>query len=284
MKLLYTILTISALTAAVPLKAQKPELTVDTKTACTDKSVVTVKVDKVHTPFKYITVKFGDGKYSYITDMDKELKHIYLEEGSKTITYQTFYEGKEPDEETTLETITVGVTPDLSLYDDTKSAKLVASSTNAASYTWYAVDRKGTEKELQDKEPELNYLESGEYKVVVTSKDGCTTEDSKTVSYQKNQLADFSSIIVANNIITPNNDGINDVLYIEDLDGYEEPCEVMIFNKHGKTVYENRNYSNTDGFKGLDESGNDLFAGTYYFVIKSKGRRGVTGFVDIIRQ
>lgn len=46
MKLLYTLITISALTAAVPLKAQKPELSTDTKTACTDKSVVTVKVDK----------------------------------------------------------------------------------------------------------------------------------------------------------------------------------------------------------------------------------------------
>ncbi|MBQ3658487.1 MAG: gliding motility-associated C-terminal domain-containing protein [Bacteroidales bacterium] len=284
MKLLYTLITISALTAAVPLKAQKPELSTDTKTACTDKSVVTVKVDKVHTPFKYITVKFGDGKYSYITDMDKELKHIYLEEGVKKITYQTFYEDKDPDEEETLETVTVGITPELSLYDDAKSAKLVANSSNATAFTWYVIDRKGSETELQTKDSELNYLESGEYKVVVTSKDGCTNEDTKTVSYQKNQLADFSSIIVVNNIITPNNDGINDVLYIEDLDGYDEPCEVKVFNKHGKAVYENPNYSNTDGFKGLDEKGNDLFAGTYYYVIKSKGRRGVSGFVDIIRQ
>ena len=86
-----------------------------------------------------------------------------------------------------------------------------------------------------------------------------------------------------NNVITPNNDGINEVLCIEDVSEYENPCIVKVFDKRGKLVYENNNYTNTDGFKGLDDNGNELFAGTYYYVIKTLGRKGVTGFVDVIR-
>jgi gliding motility-associated-like protein len=288
MKFLYTFITIFALSATVPTEAkaqQKPDISVEKpENVCAGQTTVTVKVTKEHTPYKYVKVEFGDNRESYITaDGGRELKHIYLEKGSYEITLQTFYQdGTQDAEKTSVATVTVGMTPDLSLDEDLKTAQLNAVS-NASSFVWYSVDRKGTETKLQNTEAVLNYLESGTYKVEAVSADGCKVSESKSVVYQKNMQADFSAIIVSNNVITPNNDGINDVLAIEDLGEYKEPCEVKIFSKNGKLVYENSNYTNTDGFQGKDDKGNDLFAGTYYYVIKSKGRRGVTGFVDIIR-
>ena len=104
------------------------------------------------------------------------------------------------------------------------------------------------------------------------------------MTYEKQTANTDTQIKVANNVITPGmRDGVNDVLYIEDVTNFTSPCSVKIFDKKGKLVYTNNNYSNTDGFQGRDDDGNELFAGTYYYVIKSQGKKGCTGFVDIIR-
>ena len=234
-------------------------------------------------------IKYGDKKnneeiYSYVFGNNESVEHIYLEKGKYEITYQVWYKDyPDPSDEKSAAKITVGETPDLTLDDDPELAQLIATSSSAPSYSWFTVSRTGDETKLQNVADVLNYKESGKYKVVAESSDGCTAEAVKTVSYQKNLLADLSSIVVVNNVLTPNNDSRNDVLEIEDLGMYENPCEVKIFDKRGKLVFERSKYSNTDGFQGKDDKGNDLLAGTYYYVIKSKGRKGVAGFVDIIR-
>jgi gliding motility-associated-like protein len=125
-------------------------------------------------------------------------------------------------------------------------------------------------------------MESGTYAVTATNDNGCSRTEVVKVKYEQQTDADNTQIKVANNVITPGvRDGINDVLIIEDVDTFV--CSVKIFDKKGKLVYTNNRYSNTDGFKGLDDDGNELFAGTYYYVIKSQGKKGCTGFVDLIR-
>lgn len=66
--------------------------------------------------------------------------------------------------------------------------------------------------------------------------------------------------------ISPNNDGINDFLEIENLDCFPEN-NFKVFNRYGKQVFETRNYDNQSRFfDGSDQSGNELVTGTYFYV------------------
>jgi gliding motility-associated-like protein len=57
-------------------------------------------------------------------------------------------------------------------------------------------------------------------------------------------------------------------------------CEVKVYNRWGKLVYDNKNYNNTwDGTSG----GNPVPEGPYYFVIKTENSGVVKGTVNIVR-
>ncbi len=73
------------------------------------------------------------------------------------------------------------------------------------------------------------------------------------------------------NVITPNGDGSNDVLYIDGLNS-NLVTEIRVINHWGQKVYENKNYSNNWG--GTDSGGNPLPAGNYYYLV----RTGTTTF------
>jgi gliding motility-associated-like protein len=85
--------------------------------------------------------------------------------------------------------------------------------------------------------------------------------------------SDTVAIIVLNdinipNIITPNGDGKNDVLYITGLSSYPN-SELLIFNRWGAEVYRSENYLNTWDGSGLAE-------GTYYYILNRKEPTGGT--------
>jgi gliding motility-associated-like protein len=59
------------------------------------------------------------------------------------------------------------------------------------------------------------------------------------------------------NVITPNSDNINDLLFIENLDYY--PGAVFrVFNRWGQKVYESNDYQNNWG-------GDELESGSYFY-------------------
>ncbi|MGB4790226.1 MAG: gliding motility-associated C-terminal domain-containing protein, partial [Bacteroidales bacterium] len=62
------------------------------------------------------------------------------------------------------------------------------------------------------------------------------------------------------NVITPNDDGINDVFYITNIEFYPN-SEIKIYNRWGKKIYENENYQGDWDGKGLDD-------GTYYYIFR----------------
>ena len=69
------------------------------------------------------------------------------------------------------------------------------------------------------------------------------------------------------NVITPNGDGKNDVLYIDGLELYPEHS-LSIFNRWGSEVYRSKGpYKN-------DWNGNGLNEGTYYYLLKVKEKDG----------
>lgn len=89
--------------------------------------------------------------------------------------------------------------------------------------------------------------------LIVSTDEGCNDTITKTVII-------IDDILVFPNVITPNGDNINDVLYIKNADKY--PNNVLqVFNRWGKIVYEQANYDNK-------WNGGNLADGTYYYVFK----------------
>jgi gliding motility-associated-like protein len=107
------------------------------------------------------------------------------------------------------------------------------------------------------------------YTITATNTGGSTTCDVLITVYEG---------ISAPNTITPNGDGINDTWMIPnvaDFAGYE----LTIFNNLGATLYQSSNYNNDWDVK---YKGNDLPAGTYYYVF-IKGSTVHKGFITVLR-
>lgn len=88
------------------------------------------------------------------------------------------------------------------------------------------------------------------------------------------------------NTITPNHDGKNDVLIIPQFPKCDIILnEIKIFNRWGEAVFSRINYENN--WDGTNQSGAELPAGTYYYVLLLKTSSGrlitIKSFVELIR-
>jgi gliding motility-associated-like protein len=80
-------------------------------------------------------------------------------------------------------------------------------------------------------------------------------------------------------LFTPNGDGINDYWELPDLQEWGK-CEVKVYNRWGKLVYDNADYDNLwDG----TSDGKPVPEGPYYFIIKTENAGIVKGNVNIVR-
>jgi gliding motility-associated-like protein len=116
--------------------------------------------------------------------------------------------------------------------------------------------------------------EAGEFELFyfVTNEFGCENE--------------FTTVITVNaelfipNIITPNNDGVNDAWVLGgDLNKIKS---VNILNRWGKVVYASSGYSNSNPFKG-EFNGTLLPDGTYFFVIEFEDISPEKGTLTLLR-
>ncbi|MDQ0640272.1 gliding motility-associated-like protein [Pedobacter sp. W3I1] len=117
--------------------------------------------------------------------------------------------------------------------------------------------------------------ETTTYTVTGTNISGCTTSQSITI----NVLVDYN--LVANNVLTPNGDGFNDVLFFQNIDVY--PINVIkIFDRGGRLLYTKNGYQNEwDG----TINGTALTEDTYYYIIElGKGISPKKGFITVIRR
>jgi gliding motility-associated-like protein len=88
------------------------------------------------------------------------------------------------------------------------------------------------------------------------------------------------------NVITANNDGINDKL---DIEGIYKTCDsysIFFFNRWGSLVYQHQ--LGEEPFKGVTADGNELPDGTYFYKLEflSGGDQQTivkSGFVQLIR-
>jgi gliding motility-associated-like protein len=101
--------------------------------------------------------------------------------------------------------------------------------------------------------------------------------------------------LIIPNVITPNGDGMNDVLGIKKLNP-KRPNELTIYDRWGKTVFHQKNYkcvfkgneylNKEEAFEGLSQSGQKLPEGTYYYAFKYDAIPKVkkyTGTIVILR-
>jgi PKD repeat protein len=217
--------------------------------------------------------KFGDN----IDTWGNNPLHIYQVEGNFTIwMIITTLTG---EQDSISKIITIHPAPKITLVNDIDERSLtVQTGLTEVSFLWYF----GVS--LTDEADSIvYYLETGNYSVVAFN-EFCS--DSVNIFINLDTLPDVEEpeIIIKNNILTPDLvDGANDVLFIQDLGLYSKPVYLSIYNKWGQLVYENQQYTNLGGFTGSDNNGNKLDAGTYYYIVKCEGRKGGSGFVDIIR-
>jgi gliding motility-associated-like protein len=76
------------------------------------------------------------------------------------------------------------------------------------------------------------------------------------------------------NVITPNNDGKNDVFVIDDKLIYSE---LKMYNRWGRNIYESKKYSN-------NWDGSEVAAGVYYYsIIDECNQNEYKGWLQLIK-
>jgi gliding motility-associated-like protein len=114
---------------------------------------------------------------------------------------------------------------------------------------------------------------TGVFGVWVTDSNGCKAfADIRVLLIERKKFGFM-------NVITPNQDGINDQWKIDDIDLYQ-PCKLKIFNRWGDELYSSNDYLNDwDG----TYKGKDLPEGTYYFIMEAADGNIYKGAVNIVR-
>jgi len=129
--------------------------------------------------------------------------------------------------------------------------------------------------------PSHIYTSPGAYQVTLIinslSPDFCTDTTMLFI------YAEDTSFLSFPNVITPNKDGKND--YFEITSHYLDKCSITIFNRWGSVVYESDDI--TFHWYGTNNTGMDVPEGTYYFVLKAKGKDRISyyrkGIITLLR-
>jgi gliding motility-associated-like protein len=124
--------------------------------------------------------------------------------------------------------------------------------------------------------PSHNYTDPGSYWVtLIASNNGC--EDTAVAGLEVKIIIDIP------NVFTPNNDGVNDVIWLQGTN--LELIKMTVYNRWGLSVFssEGRQFS----WSGKNTGGSDCEPGTYYYVIEMNYEDGnvseQTGFFTLIR-
>lgn len=128
-------------------------------------------------------------------------------------------------------------------------------ATGASSFVWRpkeGLDRDSTATPIASPRITTTYIVTG------IDAAGCRNVDSVLV--RVNNEADIDVV----DVITPNGDGLNDVLFIKNIEFYPENS-IIVFNRWGKEIFQRKNYKNDwDG----TINGELLPTGVYFYVVQ----------------
>ncbi|MDO7876266.1 gliding motility-associated C-terminal domain-containing protein [Hymenobacter sp. ASUV-10] len=102
-----------------------------------------------------------------------------------------------------------------------------------------------------------------------------STDATPLFSNSNTTSVDFANTVKTYNIITPNNDGKNDVLVFDNITLYPGNT-LTIFNRWGREVYNTTNYQNNWG-------GTELSGGNYYYLLKLPNGTTTKGWFEIVK-
>lgn len=129
-----------------------------------------------------------------------------------------------------------------------------------------------------------NGLFKGDYHLQYESLSGdCPSLVEITITVDDDCLVLPACSLMVHNAITPNDDGINDIFYIENIENtFCFPTnKVEIYNRWGTLVYETKQYNNADrSFRGLSEGkvtvnkSDALPTGTYFYILEYTNATG----------
>jgi len=174
-------------------------------------------------------------------------------------------------------TLTINALPTVNIVsnkgtDISKGDVAILTATGGVSYSWSTASGiiAGQNTAMLTVRP----AQTTTYTVRITNASGCSSLATITIKVTE----DYK--LVANNILTPNGDGVNDTWIVQNIDMYPSN-EVKIFDRNGREMYNKKGYDNSwNGTIG----GNELTEGTYYYIITYGPDKLVQkGFITIIR-
>ncbi|RMF30089.1 MAG: hypothetical protein D6765_03580, partial [Bacteroidetes bacterium] len=143
--------------------------------------------------------------------------------------------------------------------------RIVLQASGALSYEW--LDLESYRLNAYDiPNPRARVTHNTTFVVRLTDANGCTYLDSVNVAVLSNPL-DFVTPI---NTLTPNGDGINDVLEFEGLEKFSNNS-LKVLNRWGNVVFEKLGYQEDEvRFDGTYQ-GKPLPSGTYFYILNLAG-------------
>jgi len=120
--------------------------------------------------------------------------------------------------------------------------------------------------------------EAGSYKVLITQTTGCAASDEFIYSLAINEP--FPDVAKIPNLISPNNDGINDTWIIPQAYVSGTNTEVVIMNSRGEVVLRTNNYlnnwpENPIDFKNINP--------VYYYIITTQNNTTKKGSITVVK-
>ena len=134
--------------------------------------------------------------------------------------------------------------------------------------------------------PDSKYVGIVKFKFVICSalcNSVCDTSEVRIlINADSTNIVTVLDTVQVPNAITPNGDGKNDYLQIDNLSFYPNN-ELLIFNRWGETVFQAKPYNND--WSGNNQSNSPLPVGTYYYLLRLDVNNGkiLKGDITILR-
>lgn len=204
---------------------------------------------------------FGDGSDTWSREAPK---HKYLSPGNYTVRLVAISDAGEDFIEkqisiTPQPLVQIAVNPANGVINLGESASLTVSN-GFADYLWSTGEISSS----------IDVFKEGYYWIKITDDAGCKNGDTTFISVIQEDLN------VSSNILTPNSDGYNDYLEVKDLENYNFPVQLYIYNIRNEQIFHSSDYKN-------DWKGDDYPAGSYFYILKTQDRRNKTGTINILR-
>ncbi len=117
-------------------------------------------------------------------------------------------------------------------------------------------------------------IKAGKNSLLWTIRNGSCPETSDTLVINRKEF-------IIPQLITPNNDGDNDVLYFNVIE-YTNNVKIEIFDRWGALVYKNDDYKND--FDGKKLNGDELLDDTYFVILNIPNENTYTSYLTIKRK